>query len=216
MSCLGIDIGIKTLAMCVMSCDSVVCMWDTFNLIDHTENYCIKCQRKAKYTACGIFYCGIHCRKIKEKKVLKDKKISSYTTHDLTIKIVKSFKEILNTHKEILLTVNKVVLELQPKINQKMKYTSHVLFTLLTEFYVDTKCYIKFERASVKLKKIKDKSTLPNTYKNRKNRSIEYVKKCLENSVNQEYINVISHKKKIDDLCDSFLLSYNNIQLKEK
>lgn len=206
MARLGIDIGLKNLSMCVIDCN-LIKMWGVYNILDE-ELICCKCIRKAKYSNIGEMYCGLHSKKMEGKKEIKTKKIKSYSLHDLTSKIIKNFEEIILENREILDTVSHVKLELQPSLNPKMKFTSHVLFTLLTKFYTDKKCSIKFERASVKLKKYKSDIYLKNTYKNRKIRAIEYTKSLLKNIKNSDDYECLMKSKKLDDLCDSFLLSY--------
>jgi hypothetical protein len=207
MRCLGIDIGLKNLALCVVEYD-VIKLWNVYNILED-ESVCFKCTRKAKYTFEDIVYCGIHSRKLKHKKEVKYKKIASYSLQELSLKIIKSFEQIIHDNKEILEDVSSVVLELQPNMNPKMKFTSHVLFTLLAKFYTDKKCSIKFERASVKLKKYKSAVYIKNTYANRKKRAIEYTTRILNNDIkNKEDYRHIVESKKADDLCDAFLLSY--------
>jgi hypothetical protein len=206
MARLGIDIGLKNLSLCVIDCDFIK-LWGVYNILDE-ELLCCKCIRKAKYTCTGETYCGLHSRKIEGKKEIKTKKIKSYSLQDLTSKIIKSFEGIIDDNEEVMNSVSSVKLELQPSLNPKMKFTSHVLFTLLTKFYTDKKCSIKFERASVKLKKYKSEVYLKNTYTNRKRRAIEYTKSLLKNIKNSDEYECLMQSKKLDDLCDSFLLSY--------
>lgn len=209
-TCLGIDVGLKTLALCITSREGIL-LWDTYNILEDENIFCIKCGKKAKYIHDTQHYCGIHSRKIPEKKIVKKVK---YSLHELTKKIIKKIGQIIHDNIDIMNSVTSIIIELQPSVNQKMKYTSHVLFVLFTEFYIDKKCSIKFERASVKLKKFKSEEKVKNTYKNRKLRGIEYTYRCLENIKNSgDYTEFLENKKKRDDLCDAFLLSYNNLKI---
>jgi hypothetical protein len=215
MSCLGIDIGLKTLSMCIINGRNIQ-LWDTYNVMN-TVVCCSVCNRTAKYSTPSTAYCGIHSRKIQDKKPLKTKKIASYSLHEIASKIIIKFEDILEANRLIFDEVTSIILELQPKINQKMKFTSHVLFTILTTLYLHKKCSIKFERASSKLKKINSTATtfMKNTYTNRKKRAVEYVTECLNSDKltnSKEYLDVLLNTSKRDDLCDSFLLSYGNLK----
>lgn len=213
MSCLGIDVGLKNLALCVIK-DNRILLWDVYNILEE-DFYCQKCNRKAKYLFEGKYYCGIHSRKFYNKKTIKTKKISSYGLHELTIKIINKIEEIVRVNADIIDDISSIIIELQPKINHKMKFTSHVIFTIFAHLYKDKKCSIKFERASVKLKKIKFEDKIPNTYKNRKKRAVEYTMFCLKRgciSNSCDYEDMLSTKTKLDDLSDAFLLSYNNLK----
>lgn len=211
MSCLGIDIGLKTLALCVIK-DSKILLWDVYNVLDE-DLCCETCSRKAKYSFDKKYLCGIHSRKIKDKKPIKTKKVSSYSLHEITTRIINKLEEIVANNSIIIEGISSVIIELQPKVNHKMKFTSHVIFTMFTYLYKDKKCSIKFERASVKLKKIKFEERIPNTYKNRKKRAVDYTLGCLEKGIisnSCDYEDMLSAKTKLDDLSDAFLLSYNN------
>lgn len=210
---LGIDIGLKNLSLCIIH-DKHIKLWETYNIIE--DIFCIVCGKNAKYVYEKKNFCGIHSRKLTGKKVLNTK-IKFFSLQDIASKIINKFEYILKDNKELFNIVNLVTLELQPRINAKMKFTSHILFCLLCKFYIDKTCKIKFEKASIKLKNFKQKrlfDNLPNTYKNRKIRAIDYTLYCLNNSAllnSLEYLNFFKDKKKKDDLSDSFLLSYNNI-----
>lgn len=212
MSCLGIDVGLKNLALCIIK-ERDILLWDVYNILEEDLS-CKFCDRKAKYSFHEEYFCGIHSRKL-DKKPLKTKKISSYSFHELTTKIINKLEEIFKNNSEIIEGVSSVIIELQPKINHKMKFTSHVIFTMFSYIYRYKYCSIRFEKASLKLKKIKFEDRLANTYKNRKKRAVDFTLSCLKNgdiSNGFQYENMLSSKKKIDDLSDAFLLSYNNIK----
>ena len=206
MSCLGVDVGLKNLALCLIK-DKRILLWDLYNILDE-EHICKNCNRKAKYFSQKEYFCGIHARKIEAKKPVKTKKVSSYTFHELTRKIISKVEDIFEDNKEILDEVSSIVIELQPKINQKMKFTSHVLFTMFS--FLCKNSSVRFERASLKLKRAKFKDKIQNTYKNRKKRAIEHTLACLEYVSNSEDYKDLLTKSKVDDLSDAFLLSYNN------
>ncbi len=213
MSCLGIDVGLKNLALCVIK-DNRILLWNVYNILEEDFS-CEKCDRKAKYSLGNNYFCGIHSRKLPNKKTIKTKKISSYGLHELTVKIISKIEEIVRDNSIIIDDISSVIIELQPKVNHKMKFTSHVIFTMFTHIYKDRKCSIKFERASVKLKKIKFENKLSNTYKNRKKRAVEYTMDCLKRGIilnSCDYQHMLSTKTKLDDLSDAFLLSYNNLK----
>lgn len=73
---LSIDVGIKNLAVCIcdISDDNYeVKYWDVINLCNEVNHSCCKCNKDAKYTKEGLFYCAKHAKtteyKIPEKAI---------------------------------------------------------------------------------------------------------------------------------------------------
>lgn len=209
---LGIDIGIKNLSLCIIH-DNQIKLWDIYSVME--EYFCLTCKKNAKFSFEGNYYCGIHSRKMPKKKTINNK-VKSLTLQQIATKIIIKLTEVIDANEDLMRMLKLVTLELQPKVNPKMKFASHIIFCMLCKFFIHSKTKIKFEKASIKLKNFKEKNSFAyteNNYKNRKNRAIEYTIHCLKNSRignGEDYIDFFQSKKKKDDLSDSFLLSYNN------
>lgn len=206
---LGIDVGIKTLSLCLLSRDKIHC-WGVYNILESDIIYCNTCGRKAKYIS---GFCGTHYKGEKLKKYeIKNKKVKSYNQQELCTKTITKLTEILKD--ESFSKVSHVVIELQPRFNPKMCFISNVLFTKLCDYYMDSDVIIRFDKAKNKLKNYKGEKGdfVKNTYTNRKKKSIEYVTKEIEKIDDEEMKEFLTSLTKRDDACDSFLLAHNCLQ----
>ena len=117
---------------------------------------------------------------------------------------------------QIFKRLNTILIELQPKCNAKMLFTSHVLYGKLVELYKDTDVTIRFVRASQKLKAYTGpeiKCTLKGKYAQRKWLSIKYGEWFLENKFSQEQRDKWKPTLigKLDDRMDTLLMVINAI-----
>jgi hypothetical protein len=127
-------------------------------------------------------------------------------------------QQIYDENETIFKQLNTIHIELQPKINQKMKMTSHVLYGKLVELYKDTKTSIKFVRAATKLKAYTGpyiECKLKGAYAQRKWLSIQYTKWMLQNQFSiderNKWIHVFDTHTKVDDMSDTALMAINAI-----
>ena len=242
---LTIDVGIKNLAMCIMDWKYNIYLWDVYNMLDEEAiqyscfekvkndgKPCVKrCQYKFprqivdKITGVVTIIDTVSCKKhvpkdikpIENKYFIKDKKVGDYLLQDITERTMKNLRHTFETHQDIFKTVTHVCIELQPKVNQRMKFTSHIIYATFVDLYNnhdDTKknIPIRFIRASQNLQaytgpEIKNKYKTP--YANRKYKSIEYIKWYLEQDIlntefnrNQKLMEKLSTHIKKDDMCD--------------
>jgi hypothetical protein len=243
---LCIDVGLRNLAMNIMNSDYTILLWDVYNILDSDDHHCQDtfkngklCNRKCnmKYILPNkeggkqIFCCKTHFPKsIKATKVndFKKKSIDAYLLQDIAKAFIKRVQEIYDEN-PIFKKLNTILIELQPKCNAKMLFTSHVLYGKLVELYKDTDVTIRFVRASQKLKAYTGpeiKCTLKGKYAQRKWLSIQYTKWFLENKFSNEqkekWLPILLEHKKADDLSDCALMAINSItgipkkQLKHK
>ena len=221
-SVLGIDIGLRNMSMCVITEDRQILLWDVYDILAEDTVLCDTCSRNAKYIKDSLTFCGTHFKgdkKVKKNQV-KKKKVKQYSLQEIASKVISRVNTILEDNKEIFDQLTSCILELQPAINPKMKFTSHILYGKLCDIFLDKSCSIKFERANQKLKKYTgDKGQyIKNTYKNRKMKAIEYVNNilqgdCLSNGA--DYVDYFSNIKKKDDASDALLIAFNCVDLKK-
>lgn len=235
---LTIDVGIRNLSMCCMSCDDItdfktykIHLWNTWNTLDSEEHLCESRQKNGKICnkKCNHVYvndngikkycCKTHFPKtikITDKNKYSKKKIDQYLLQDIAKIVLDKIKEIWIENFDIFSQVNQVLIELQPKVNAKMKFISHILYGKFVELYYETKTTIRFVRASQKLKAYtgpKLECNLKGSYAKRKWLSIQYVLWFFENKFSiqesEKWKPIFNLKIKSDDMTDTCLMAIN-------
>ncbi len=236
---LTIDIGLRNLAMCCMSAENTsnlssynIHLWDIYNTLDCDDHKCEaiqkngkicgkKCKFKYKLETTIIYSCKTHFPKtlncnLKEHN-FKKKVIDDYLLQDIAIKLLYKIQEIYEIQLSEL-NIKKIFIELQPKINRKMVFVSHIVYGKLVELYKDTSVPIRFVRASQKLKAYTGPNIeckLKGNYSQRKWLSIQYCKWFLENKFSTEqkekWLTFFESQSIKPDLSDTFLMSINGL-----
>ena len=237
---LTIDIGLRNLAMCIMSAVEKqdistydIHLWDVYNTLNSDDYTCEGIQKSGK--VCGKkctckylmddeykYCCKTHFPKniafTTKLNSFKKKAINDYLLQDIAKIVLTKIQEIFNDNKDIFTNVKQILIELQPKINRKAIFTSHLLYGKLVELYKETDTTIRFVRASQKLKAYTGPELvckLKGAYAQRKWLSVQYTKWFLETKFSQDHKEkwlpfVLSHKK-ADDICDTALMAINGI-----
>jgi len=230
MAVLCIDVGLKNLALCIMTNQKEILLWETTNTLDDTaENTCTNtnldgtvCGKRCGYTyknnGTTVYSCKRHLPKGAIASPIRLKKVKEYLLQDIAKVVLDAITHFFNKHQPITSRVTKVLIELQPRMNNKMMFTSHLIYGKLVELYatVDRKIPVRFVRASQKLKAYKGPGVICNlksTYAKRKYLGVEYTKWILQNELSKEQCDkwlgyFLSHSKK-DDLADTFLMAIN-------
>lgn len=233
---LSIDIGIKNLSLCCMDYTDkndvssyVIKLWDVFDTLD-TEQHLCKVLKKNGST-CGkrsgykynldetIYYtCKTHFPKkikINTQNIYKPRLIKDYLLQDIAKIFLARLQTIYNDNIDIFINIKSIVIELQPKINQRMKFISHILYGKLVELYYNSTTTIRFVRAVQKLKAYTGppiECNLKNAYSKRKWLSVKYTTWFLEKSQdNSLWLQHFQNHKKNDDMSDTFLMAINAI-----
>lgn len=231
---LTIDIGLKNLALCIMSAsDSTdyktykLHLWNVYNILECDEDRLCGamqkngkiCNKKCLYKYREEFTCKTHFPKnieIKRNNNIKFKKIKDYLLQDIAKILLTKINEIFND--DIFKDLDGIYIELQPQMNKKMALVSHILYGKLVELYIQKNIPIRFVRASTKLKcyigpPIECK--LKTAYAKRKWLSIQYIKWFFENKFNNEekenWLPFLLSHKKADDICDAMCYVLNII-----
>lgn len=233
MTILTIDIGIRHLSMCIMDCldkNSLetfkIHLWETYNTLEMDNHFCNSltksekiCGKKCMYkyrndTPQEIYTCKTHFPKeipIKKENHYKRKLIKDYKLQEIAKTVISKVQEIYDNNLHLFGQLTQIVIELQPRFNPSMKFTSHVIYGKLVELCQNAE--IKFVRGSQKLKAYKGpylKCTLKGKYNQRKWLSVEYTRWFLKNKFNEEqqtWLKVLSGKA--DDKADTFLMAIN-------
>ena len=238
---LTIDVGLRNLAMCIMSAHDKqdissyqIHLWDTYNTLDVDDHVCNGLQKNGKVCGrkCGFKYLKdnqyTHCckthfpkdlmngKQIDKKYIFKKKAVNDYLLQDIATIVLKRVQYIYDSNKVLFDSVTQVLIELQPKVNQKMKFTSHILYGKLVELYYDKCTTIRFVRAAQKLKAYTGpiiECTLKGSYAKRKWLSIQYTKWFLEHKFAKEQSDTwsghLETSGKKDDMCDVMLMAIN-------
>ena len=172
-----------------------------------------------------IFTCKTHFPKdivATKANTFSVKKIDEYLLQDIALAFVTRIDAIVKD--PVFQKLTSILIELQPKINRKAIFTSHILYGKLVDLYTD-RIPIRFVRASQKLKSYTGPPItchLKGAYAQRKWLSIEYCKWFLQQrslfSVEQEEQWLpffVAHRKK-DDLADCMLMCMNSVSPPKK
>lgn len=233
---LSCDIGIRNLALCIMSAEDKqdlktfnIHLWNVFDTLESDEHFCTClqkngkiCNRKClfKYTCDDnlIYSCKTHFPKnikIGKTNHFKKKVINDYLLQDIADVVLTKLQCIYDTN-PIFKELTSIVIELQPTVNQKMKFTSHIIYGKLVELMRNTKCTIRFVRAAQKLKAYTGPEIickLKGDYAKRKWLSIQYSRWFLENKFSKEqkekWLQNFLTCGKSDDRADCLLMAIN-------
>lgn len=234
MTKLTIDIGIRNLAMCIMGTDDPsnllsyrIHLWDVYNLLDDGEQYCDGIQKSGKIcgSKCGYKYkdsdifkysCKKHVPKGVVPGVYKKKLMNDLLLQDIAKLVNDKIQSVWDTNKDLFSSVTDVIIELQLKVNPKMKFISHVLFGKFTDLYSSSKTNIRFIGASNKLKAYTGPEiicTLKDAKARRKWATIQHTKWFLETRFSVEerdrWLPKFLKTPKQDDMSDVFCYMIN-------
>ena len=228
---LCIDVGLRNLSMCIMNSEYQILLWDVYNVLDSDDHHCQSnfkdgklCNRKCnmKYVVEGntCFTCKSHFPKnIKATKEndFKKKNIDEYLLQDIAKSFIKKIQELYDAN-TVFKELNGIYIELQPKLNPKMVFISHILYGKLTELYMNTPVVIRFVKASQKLKAYTGPEIVCNLkgkYAQRKWLSVQYCRWFLENKFSTEqrekWLPFFLEKKVQFDMGDTLLMVLNSI-----
>lgn len=198
-----------------------VLYWEVLNVFDedlHCQGH-LKDKRECGFKAVNktdaLVYCKKHTPKNAKVKKIKARLVKSIPLQEIASRLHATFDEFVKNTRETLVKVEKVYIELQPKINNKMKFSSHIIFSKFVEFFRDGKTSVVFESARNKLKVYKGPDiacNLKTAYSRRKYTGIEHTKKLLARVENGESLLLEFEKnKKKDDLADCFLMCFGKL-----
>jgi hypothetical protein len=228
-----IDVGLRHLAFSILNSDYEILLWDVFNVLDNDD---YKCEGKFKNgEICGrkcsmkyipedlstfIYCCKSHYPKKNKKTKLNDfkkKNINEYLLQDIAKLFIQRVQDIYDEN-PVFKEIDNILIELQPKCNSKMVFTSHILYGKLTELYNNTPVTVRFVRASQKLKAYNGpmiECKLKGAYSKRKYLSVKYTEWFLKNKFLEEqkdkWLPFFEAKKIKADMADCFLMAINSI-----
>jgi hypothetical protein len=195
--------------------------WDVYNLLEDESKTCdaLKkngkgiCGKTASFVSDNVFTCKLH--KNDNSKPYTKPLVSSKTLQAIALLVINKAEMLINGN-DLFSSVSDVVIELQPKVNPKMKFVSHVLFGKMCSMLPSSS--IRFVGAARKLKAYTGPEIscehLGSKYSKRKWLSIQYTRWFLkEKFYKEEGVKwegfLDGCKNKHDDLCDTFLMAIN-------
>ena len=209
---IGWDIGVKNLAYCVLSLQEKkieIVSWNIINLADEesAQIFCSKCDKKAVYNTPlrgknRVYFCGKHREedsiKVSKKVVKKDIK-----TYGLRLKKVLDENKALFTE-----NVSRVVIENQPSLkNPFMKSIQMLLYSWFLFNQIDVSLLPASSNLKVFKGEISEQFAIKETanpYTRKKRLAVAHCKMLLSPT---ELHMIDQNKKKLDDLCDAYLLA---------
>jgi hypothetical protein len=245
---LTIDIGLRNLALCAMESPKRnaapetcrILFWKVINTLESDSENHVCASLNKNGTVCGkkcclkytlshslpvpeVFYtCKRHFPKgqpITTANKIIVKQVKDYQLQDIAEKVLAAVQQVYSElHFRGALT--KVLIELQPKINNKMKLVSHIVFAKLIDLtrQEGLRVPIRFVRAAKKLKAYKGPEVacaLKGSYARRKFLSIKYTEYMLLNQWNNankdEWLPFFNTHTKKDDLSDTFLFCISEL-----
>jgi len=205
-------------------------LWDVYNTLDSDDYKCEGIQKSGKICGkkCSFKYnienniihsCKTHFPKDLDfnlkQHIFKKKMIDDYLLQDIAKIVLAKIQEIYDEHL-LALNLTSIFIELQPKINRKAVFTSHIIYGKLVELYKDTNVPIRFVRASQKLKAYTGpeiQCKLKGAYAQRKWLSIQYTRWFLENKFSTEqrdkWLPYLDSRSVKADLTDTNLMCIN-------
>lgn len=237
MSVVCFDPGLRHLAVCCMSGENTydiksyqIHFWGVFDIFQAHVYRCKTIQKNGRICdkKCSLKYflkdelnhsCKIHFPKNLDyntkEYILKKRKVKDYTLEDIAKHILDKIQEIFDTHL-VFLNIQKIFIELQPKINPKAVFTSHIIYGKLVDLYKKNNVKIRFIKASYKLRAYTGppiQCKLKGSYSRRKWLSVQYTYWFLRNKFSQEQKDkwLIFFEETVvkPDLGDTFLMAIN-------
>lgn len=213
---LTVDVGLLNLGICLMNKSKKILYWQVIDVMERTQETCQgtlkngnKCTLKGNHKSANGYFCKRHNT---NGKLVKQKMVKSYTLEQIArilLPKLEQFLEYVQHHKD---NIKKVLVELQPRINNKMKFTSHLIFGKFVECLPNAR--VTFESAKRKLKVYQGaeiKCNLKSAYAKRKYIATEHTKKLLETTHNNTLLEFFESQRKKDDLSDCFLMCLNGV-----
>lgn len=218
---LSIDVGLKTMAMCCVSPVQPdkfeVKLWELYNMLeDDCDKTCQSvtkkgtvCGKKCSYKYNTTLCCKTHVPKGTTGTALKHKKVKDYNLHTVARAVISTLNKVYQENVATFSQVQKIVIELQPKCNNKMKMVSHIIFGKLVDLlYNQSNVAINFVRASQKLTAYSGpviECKLKGEYARRKWMSVQHAQWFLETrcSQSQEWLDKLKSHTKKDDIADA-------------
>lgn len=234
---LTIDVGLRNLALCCMSTDDKkdfgsykIHLWNVYNLLDSDDYKCKAlqksgkvCNKKCSFTYKeldeDIYSCKTHFPKTLDckvkKHIFKKKIIKNYLLQDIAECVISKIQNIYEEYLEFF-DISCIQIELQPKINRKAMFTSHIIYGKLIDLYKNKDIKIKFVKASHKLKAYTGpiiECKLKNAYSKRKWLAVEYTRWFLinkfSNDEKEKWLPFFESKVIKPDMSDTFLMVIN-------
>lgn len=232
---LSIDVGLLNLAFCSTSINLnseeplKINLWEIKNTLETEKETCRgtlktgeSCKKLANYTCKDLHYCKTHIPDKKSFKKIKHKQCKNFTLQEIAMNVITCINNLYNENLDTFNALNKVLIELQPRVNNKMKFVSHIIFSKYTELLKNQNCIIRFVAAKNKLKNFQGpvfECDVKSKYSQRKKASVFYCKWYLNHyfvdSEREKWIAFIEQNKKADDLADTFNMCIQEYSIKK-
>lgn len=226
---LAIDVGIRNLAACCLSEKDGILFWELLNTLGGDGLDAPTCQERlksgkpcrcrAKYVVRAAatapespeYFCAKHNKAHQGGSALKPPpKVKGLTMQTIAEKVLQALADLQERHAEVFSTLDRCVIELQPRVNNKMKFTSHVIFGKLTDSFLveGKKASVRFVGAKRKL--LAHGKQEKNTYAKRKKLAVALAREWVAER-EEGWLPFFDACRKKDDLSDSLLMAIDEV-----
>ncbi len=229
----AVDVGIKTMAVCVAALHSnsiVVRHWQVYDMLEPSKLVCAASLKSGKL--CGKAsktlegFCGVHGKGL---QVRCKPNVAKMSFQELATLVASFFERVLDPKAELLALLrdaDKLVVETQPSKNVRMKMVSHWAYLLLFQVMTKDHKAANFVPSGSKKKLLVEHNRalaveIKDPYRRRKAAAVRFVEHALSNQIFVKSSRTIvdckmwqeqfeKHTKR-DDLSDAFIMALNTL-----
>lgn len=225
---LAIDVGIRNLAVCCMrhsdASASSILFWELVNTLGDAEPAVCQgslknggaCRSKAKFAVrCdggeeGL--CAKHAKGRRGAVALKaPPKVKGLTMQTIAEKCLLALDDLCQQHADTFALLDRCVIELQPRVNNKMKFTSHVIFAKLADTFLKCGRRVCIRFVGAKRKLLAHARQEKNTYAKRKKLAVTTARDWVATHAAGAWLEFFDACRKKDDVSDCLLMAVDEV-----
>ncbi len=194
MRCIGIDVGLKRLGICVLD-DRRVVLLQEFDICMDQITQCVACQQQAHFHYNNLVY-GCNEHTVQGMVKIRSLPVKRLSLKQRIDKILTFLRFVHCKHQ----TIDYISIELQPPRNRVMVNTSVALYTHAQHLWPEA--VVGFQHALVKLKDAPKEiiaCDIKDPYRRRKQQSRLMTEHLLQRPI------------KSADVCDAFLIAFTHL-----
>ncbi len=227
---LAIDVGIRNLAVCCMrtASDGEILFWELVNTLADAEPAVCQaslkngrqCSCKAKFVERsgagaagageGARFCAKHAKGLNCAAIKAPPKVKGLTMQTIAEKCLLALDSLRERHAEAFATLDRCVIELQPRVNNKMKFTSHVIFAKLADSFLQSGRRVCIRFVGAKRKLLAHARQEKNTYAKRKKLAVATARDWVATHA-PTWVEFFDACRKKDDVSDCLLMAVDEV-----
>ncbi len=223
---LAIDVGIRNLAVCCMrrhddGAAASILFWELVNTLGDAEPAACQaslksgspCRCKAKFVARGGGggkFCTKHAKGQSCAAIKAPPKVKGLTMQVIAEKCLAALESLSERHAETFSALDHCVIELQPRVNNKMKFTSHVIFAKLADTFLQSGRRVCIRFVGAKRKLLAHARQEKNTYAKRKKLAVAMAREWVATHA-PGWVDFFDACRKKDDVSDCLLMAVDEV-----